>query len=166
MSRISWQEYFIEVLNAAALRASCDRGKSGAVLIRDNRLLSMGYVGAPAGIPSCDEVGHELITRYEELDNLHKNRLPLQEKDFSHHCVRTMHSEANAIINCARNGISTVGATMYCTMTPCVNCAMMIIQAGIIKVIAKNRYQKDQKTKDLFKQAKIELIVLDNNLLY
>ena len=164
--RISWQEYFIEILNASALRASCDRGKSGAILVRDNRLLSMGYVGAPSGVPSCDEVGHNLIRRYQESVDNHKNRLPLQDKDFSTHCVRTIHSELNSIINCARNGISTVGATMYCTMTPCINCALAIIQAGIVKVIAKNRYQKDFETRELFRRVGIELVILDENLLY
>lgn len=164
--RISWDQYFMEIVDATAKRASCDRGKSAAVIVKDKRVIACGYVGAPSGLPSCDEVGHEMVTRYEESAGLHKNRLPLQAQDFSHHCCRTFHGEANAIINCARNGVSTVGSTIYCTMTPCVNCAMMIIQAGIIKVIAKNRYQKDIKSRDMFAKVGVELIVLSEDLLY
>ena len=163
--RISWDEYFIACLDAAALRASCDRGKSGAILVKDNRILATGYVGAPSGLPSCDEVGHELVKRCE-MSELDFTKIGWNAKSFSTHCIRTVHAEQNAIINCARNGVSTLGAILYCTMTPCLTCAMTIIQAGIVKVITKNPYQKDSQTKNIFKQANIELIVLNNDLLY
>jgi dCMP deaminase len=172
--RISWQEYFIACLDAAALRASCDRGKSGAIIVKDNRILATGYVGAPSGLPSCDEIGHELIKKFE-MPIEHWNDWSRKDEDdasvmvpnpyFLTHCIRTIHAEQNAIINCARNGISTLSATLYCTMTPCHTCAMSIVQAGITKVVAKNRYQKDEQTKDLFYYANIELVILNNNLL-
>lgn len=172
--RISWDDYFIACLDAAALRASCDRGKSGAIIVKDNRILATGYVGAPSGIPSCDEVGHELVKRcempileFEKLDYGEINdRLPIDASSFSTHCIRTVHAEQNAIINCARNGVSTLGATIYCTMTPCTTCAMSIIQAGILNVVAKNRYQKDQYLKELFNAAGINLTILNEKELY
>ena len=164
--RISWDEYFIACLDAAALRASCDRGKSGAIIVKDNRILATGYVGAPTGLPSCDEVGHELVKRCEFRANETSKQNTFSIDAFSTHCIRTVHAEQNAIINCARNGVSTLGATLYCTMTPCLTCAMTIIQAGIVKVIAKNRYQKDEQTKKIFEQANIELVILNQDLLY
>lgn len=176
MTRISWQEYFIAILDATALRASCDRGKSAAIIVRDNRVVSCGYVGAPMGLQSCDEIGHDIVKHCEiPIHRACMNYVydePWQSKElipidkFSVHCIRTVHGEQNAIINCARNGISTLGTTLYSTMTPCVVCAKMIIQAGIVKVVAKNAYQKDRETRELFKLTNIELIVLNEELLY
>jgi dCMP deaminase len=172
--RISWQEYFLKILDATALRASCDRGKSAAIIVKDNRILATGYVGAPSGIPSCDEIGHQLIARCE-LDlqtyneTLHENEgLITKSKNlpFSLHCIRTIHAEQNAIINCARNGVSTLGSTLYCTMVPCRVCAMIIIQAGISNVIAKNKYQSDSETREMFRQANVCLKILSEKELY
>jgi dCMP deaminase len=172
--RISWNEYFLKCMDAAALRASCDRGKSACIIVKDNRILATGYVGAPSGIPSCDEVGHQMIARCElEMQTYNEmiqenEGLIIKSKNlpFSLHCIRTVHAEQNAIINCARNGISTLGATMYVTMTPCSVCARMIIQAGIKKVIARNKYQKDAESRFLLVLAGIELIILEDKELY
>jgi dCMP deaminase len=170
--RISWNEYFLKCMDAAALRASCDRGKSACIIVKDNRILATGYVGAPSGIPSCDEIGHQLVKRFEvsqqewELMEDGKAATLIPNHHFSTHCIRTVHAEQNAIINCARNGISTLGATMYVTMTPCSVCARMIIQAGIEKVIARNKYQKDSETRFLFGLAGIELTILEEKELY
>lgn len=163
--RISWDEYFIACLDAATLRASCDRGKSGAIIVKDNRILATGYVGAPSGLPSCDEVGHELVKRCEVRANETSKQNTFSIDAFSTHCIRTVHAEQNAIINCARNGVSTLGATLYCTMTPCYTCALSIIQAGITTVIAKNAYQKQNKTKDLFYEACVDLTILNEQTL-
>ena len=151
--RPSWDQYFLGMLDSVSARASCNRGKSGAILVRHHRIIGTGYVGAPIGLPSCDEVGHQMITVFENGER-------------SDHCVRTFHAELNAILSCAKEGISTVNATMYCTMVPCRMCAMAIIQAGIICVVAKNRYQKDGETRDLFKKTGVRLIVLSENVLY
>lgn len=175
MTRISWDEYFLKCMDAAALRASCDRGKSACIIVKDNRILATGYVGAPSGIPSCDEVGHELVKRCEipidkwdkalfYVEDTHEDVIP--ESRFTTHCVRTVHAEQNAILNCARNGMSTLGATMYVTMTPCKVCAMMIIQAGIEKVVARNKYQKDAQSRILFEQAGVRLSILSETELY
>jgi dCMP deaminase len=177
--RPSWQEYFLSILDATALRASCDRGKSAAVIVRDNRILATGYVGAPSGLPSCDEVGHKLVKRcelpYSTNEEIEKfkfyNSLPNRQfsrayKKFSTHCIRTVHSEINAIVNCARNGVSTLGATLYCSMTPCPVCGMAIIQAGIVEVIVKNPYQKGAKSIQMFNEVGIKYTCLNDNLLY
>lgn len=173
--RITWDEYFLKCMDAAALRASCDRGKSACIIVRDNRILATGYVGAPSGIPSCDEVGHQLIKRFEIIMEQWEEWIHANGKDasamvpatyFSTHCIRTVHAEQNAIINCARNGISTLGSTLYVTMTPCAVCARMIIQAGITKVIARNKYQKDAESRFLLGLAGIELVILEEKELY
>jgi dCMP deaminase len=174
MNRPTWDEYFLSVMDATALRASCDRGKSACVIVKDNRILATGYVGAPSGLPSCDEVEHQLIRKFEidikEFENcVYVNDdgfVLIDENKISVHCIRTVHAEQNAIVNCARAGISTLGATMYVTMTPCRVCAMIIIQAGISKVIAKNKYQKDSDTREMFKQANICLEILSEKELY
>lgn len=174
MMKPTWDEYYIKMLETVSLRASCDRGKSSAIIVRDNRILATGYVGSPSGLPSCDEVGHELVRRTE----IHEDLTPKSTKNCpdmslpeitlipSTHCIRTIHAEQNAILNCARNGVSTLESTLYCTMTPCRNCAMAIIQAGIIRVVAWNPYQKDSDTKDMFSKVGIELKVINQELLY
>jgi len=172
--RPSWQEYFLSILDATALRASCDRGKSAAVIVRDNRILATGYVGAPSGLPSCDEVGHELIKRCElpystederGLFDLNSTKY-ISNECFSTHCILSVHAEINAIINCARNGVYTLGATLYCTMQPCPACGMAIIQAGIIEVIVKNPYQKGAKSIQMFNKVGIKYTCMNDNLLY
>ncbi len=178
MTRPSWDEYFISIVDATALRASCDRGKSAAVIVKDKRVVSCGYVGAPMGLPDCDEVGHDLwvISKSPRIDSdliegQLSDKLILKDGTIIHfeisiHCLRTVHSELNAILNAARNGVSCLGATMYCTMVPCRNCAMAIIQSGIIKVVAKHPYQKQQDTIEMFKKVGIKLDIINDKELY
>lgn len=151
----NWDEYFINMLDAVAMRASCDRGRSAAILTRNNRIISTGYVGAPKGLPTCDDEGHIM-----------ENHISSNGLINSWHCVRTFHAEMNAILGCAREGVSTIGSTLYCHMLPCRNCGMAIIQAGIIKVIAKNRYHSDDETRIMFDKTNIEWVVLDNSTTY
>jgi len=112
--RPSWDEYFMEVCNAIAKRATCDRGRSGCVIARDNQILATGYVGAPAGLLHCDEVGHQLKKTVHE------------EGSITQHCVRTVHAEQNAICQSAKRGVGIAGATLYCRMTPCRTCASLL----------------------------------------
>jgi dCMP deaminase len=154
MNRPSWDEYFISILDAVAQRATCDRGKSACIITRDNRILSTGYVGSPAGFPSCSEVGHLL------------REVKYEDGSVKQHCVRTIHAEQNAIVYSARYGVSIEGANLYCTMVPCYSCAMLIIASGIKKVIAKNEYQSSKQTKEMFRLAGIELLVLNIDLCY
>ena len=148
-TRPDWDEYFIGIMDKVAARATCDRGKSGCVIAKDNRTLTTGYVGAPPGLPHCIEEGHLMKKVFHEED------------DISEHCVRTIHAEANAIIQAAKFGVSIDGATLYCKMTPCYNCAMFIVASGIKRVVAKKDYHRGQDSKDMFKEAGIEFVLLN-----
>jgi dCMP deaminase len=150
--RPSWDEYFFEVMNAVAKRATCDRGRSGCVIARDNILLSTGYVGAPTGSPDCDTVGHLM----KEVLN--------DDGTSSKHCMRTAHAEANAICQAAKNGVAIKGATLYCKMTPCRNCAMMIANSGIKKVMAQMDYHGSsaEESKEILKNAGVELVLMSD----
>ncbi|MBE0531216.1 MAG: cytidine/deoxycytidylate deaminase family protein [Rhodospirillales bacterium] len=152
MTRPSWDEYFIEMTDTVAKRATCDRGRSGSVIVRENRILTTGYVGSPPGLPHCDEVGH-LMKQVMDEDGKVRS-----------HCMRTIHAEQNAICQAARHGISLAGATLYCTMEPCRVCAMLIISVGIRRVVAKRRYHAAQETREMFAQAGIQLDVIEDVL--
>lgn len=150
--RPSWDEYFLEVREAVAKRATCDRGRSGCVIAKDKQVLSTGYVGAPAGLPHCDEVGHLF------KDTVH------EDGHVSKHCVRTAHAEMNAITNAAKRGVSIDGGTVYCSMTPCRNCAMAIINAGIKRVVCLKMYQEGKESVDMLKQAGVQLDIIDESV--
>ena len=150
--RPSWDEYFIEVMEAIAKRATCDRGRSGCVIAKDNCILATGYVGSPIGLPHCDEVGH-LIKKTTHEDG-----------HITEHCVRTVHAEINAICQAARNGTAIEGATLYCRMTPCRNCCMAIINSGIKRVVAQRHYQAGDESIEMFKQAGIIFDLLDKEV--
>jgi dCMP deaminase len=152
MARPSWDRYFLDLCKAVAQRATCDRGRSGCVIVKSKRIMTTGYVGSPAGLPHCDEVGHDMRRVFDDAGNV------------TQHCVRTLHAEQNAIIQAARFGISLDGATLYCKMTPCRICAMMIINAGIKRVVCEKRYHADKDTFGLFQKAGIELTVMNNEV--
>jgi dCMP deaminase len=115
--------------------------------------MTTGYVGAPAGLPHCDQEGHDMrkVIGYDDK--------------ITHHCVRTLHAEQNAIIQAARFGIPLEGATLYCKMTPCRTCAMMIINAGIKRVVCEKRYHADEDTIKMFEQAKVKLLIINNEVM-
>lgn len=146
--RPSWDEYFMEIAKTVALRATCDRGKSGCVIAKDKRILVTGYVGSPIGIPHCDEVGHQMKTMIHE------------DGSQTQHCVRTTHAEQNAICQAAKLGVSIDGATIYCKMTPCSTCSKLIINSGIKRVVAEKDYHAVGDSKDLLKNAGITLEIL------
>ncbi len=151
--RPTWNEYFLDLLEPLGRRGTCDRGRSGAVIVsKNNTILATGYVGSPPGQPHCDEVGHIMITVIDE------------EKNQSQHCVRTLHAEENAILQCAKDGIKLEGATIYCKMVPCYNCAMRIVRVGVKRVVAQKRYHADKLSLELFKRADVKMIVVDNTL--
>src|SRR3989344_6936165 len=89
-NRPSWDEYFINIANEVSKRATCDRGKSGCVIVKDKHILTTGYVGSPAGLPHCDEVGHLFKTTTHENGKI------------TQHCMRTTHAEQNAICQSAK----------------------------------------------------------------
>jgi dCMP deaminase len=144
--RPSWDEYFMEVVRAISKRATCDRGRSGCVIAKNHQILVTGYVGSPLGFPHCDEVGHQMKKTIHE------------DGTVTQHCVRTVHAEQNAICQAARQGISIDGATLYCKMTPCRVCAMLIINCGVKRVYCEKRYHAGVESEEMFKQAKVELV--------
>jgi len=147
--RPTWDEYFTKISEVVGERATCDRGRSGCVIVKDKRILVTGYVGAPAGVAHCDESGHEMHTVIHE-DNTQ-----------SKHCIRTTHAEQNAIANAARGGVSVNGGTLYCHMTPCYTCAKILINSGIVRVVAAKDYHASKRSKEVFKEANIKLNILN-----
>ena len=143
--RSSWDDYFIEVAHAISKRATCDRGRSGCVIAKDKQLVVSGYVGSPPRFPHCDEVGHQIKEVIHE------------DGSKSKHCVRTVHAEQNAICQAAKNGVSINGATLYCRMTPCRTCAMLIISSGIERIVCESRYHQGSESERMFEDAGIEV---------
>ncbi len=143
--RPSWDDYFLEIADTVAKRATCNRGRSGCVIARGKQILVTGYVGSPARLPHCDEVGHQF------------RKLIHEDGSITQHCVRTVHAEQNAICQAAKLGIAIEGATLYCRMTPCRTCAMLIINCGIVRVVCEKRYHAGGDAEELFAQAGIEL---------
>lgn len=152
MKRPSWDKYFMGFVDAAAKRATCDRGRSGAIIVKDNKILTTGYVGSPSGLPHCDEVGHFMIKIIDPNGNE------------SQHCDRTLHAEENAILQAAEFGIIIKGATLYCSMVPCARCAMRIIRVGLKRVVAKKRYHQDERTLRMFLQSGVKLDALSDQV--
>lgn len=150
--RPDWDTYFMNICEAVAVRGSCDRGRTGCVIVRDNHILSTGYVGAPCGLPSCDEVGHEM------------HKVIHADESVTEHCIRTAHAEQNAIVQAARVGVSLLGSTMYMKMAPCYACAKMIVNVGAKRIVAKKDYQASKRSKEIFEKAGIELVILDNEI--
>jgi dCMP deaminase len=151
-TRPNWDNYFLQMLPAIAARATCDRGRSGCVITKDNRILSTGYVGAPPGMGHCDQDGHLM---WKTIDD---------QGVESEHCVRTVHAEANAIYQSAKFGLSLQGATLYCKMEPCYNCAMAILSVGIKRVVCQKHYHKAERTREYFAKAGVELVVIEETL--
>jgi len=150
--RPSWDEYFLKIMNEVSSRATCDRGRSGCVIVRDKHILATGYVGSPSGLSHCDEVGHMI------------RDVIYEDGRKSKHCVRTIHAEQNAICQAAKLGISLNGATLYCKMEPCFTCAKMIINVGIKRVVAEKRYHAGKDTREIFEKAGVKLEVINDEV--
>ena len=144
--RPSWDDYFLNLADTVSERATCDRGRSGCVIVKDKQILVTGYVGSPKGLPHCDDVGHLFRKTIHE------------DGSVTQHCVRTVHAEQNAICQAARRGIAVDGSTLYCRMTPCRTCAMLIINCGIVRVVCERRYHDGAESEAMFKQVGIELV--------
>lgn len=151
-ARPSWDEYFNNISEIVGTRATCNRGKSGCVIVRDRRILVTGYVGSPVGMPHCDEYDHEL------------HKVINEDGKESVHCIRTVHAEQNAIAQAAKMGIAINESTLYCHMTPCYICAKILVNSGIRRVVANKDYHASKKSKELFDRANIELVILNNEI--
>ncbi|MBM4429431.1 MAG: cytidine deaminase [Chloroflexi bacterium] len=146
LNRPSWDEYFVQITRQVATRSTCVRRQVGAVVVKNKRILSTGYNGAPSGFPHCQETG----CLREQLG------IPSGERQ---EICRGLHAEQNAIIQAALHGVSVAGADMYITHQPCITCAKMIINAGIAKVACLNSYP-DPLARSFLEQAGIELVHL------
>lgn len=143
--RPSWDEYFLKLADTVASRATCDRGRSGCVIVKDRQILVTGYVGSPRGLAHCDDVGHLMKKTVHE------------DGKITQHCVRTVHAEQNAITQAARRGIALDKSTLYCRMTPCRTCAMLIINCGIERVVCERKYHAGAESEAMFKEAGVLL---------
>lgn len=142
--RPSWQLYFMDMAFLVAKRATCLRRSVGAVLVRNNQIISTGYNGAPKGVLHCEETG---CLR-------EKMRVPSGER---HELCRGVHAEQNAIIQAAVNGTSLHGAILYCTHQPCVICSKMLINAEISQIYVAETYP-DELAQEMLSMAGVELI--------
>ena len=143
--RPSWDKYFLEIMQTVSKRGTCDRGHASCVFVKNKQILVTGYAGSPVGFPHCDEIGHQL------------KKIIHEDGTITEHCVRTVHAEQNAICQAAKRGVSLEGSTVYVNMTPCRTCAMLLINTGIKRVIAQNKYHAGAESEAMFKIAKIKL---------
>ncbi len=150
--RPSWDEYFMKIVKIVGARGTCDRGRSGCIIVKNKRIISTGYVGSPVGLPHCDDVGHEIHT------------VTHADGSQTQHCIRTTHAEQNAICQAARFGAPLEGATIYTKMTPCYVCAKMIISTGIKRVVCETDYQVGSRSKEIFSEAGIQFNLLKKEM--
>ena len=141
--RPSLDDYFMEIARVVAKRSTCLRQKVGAIIVRDKRILTTGYNGAPSNLPHCLEIG----CLREELN------VPSGER---HELCRAVHAEQNAIIQAALHGVNIAGATLYTTHQPCIMCAKMLINAKIRKVVYGKKYNDDRGL-EFLKEAGVEV---------
>jgi dCMP deaminase len=136
VKRADWDDYFMSIAQVVATRSTCPRKYVGAVLVRNRTILSTGYNGSIRGMPHCSDVGH------------------MMEEG---HCVATIHAEANAIIQAARNGVMIEGATNYVTASPCWSCFKQLANAGITR-ICYGEFYRDERIFDIAKKIGLELV--------
>jgi dCMP deaminase len=143
----NWDEYFMKIADVVASAATCDRKHVGAVIVVNKTVVSTGYNGAPRGMPHCDQVGHEL-----------------KDMGGRQSCVRTVHGEANALVQAARTGAKVEGGTLYTTASPCYDCLKLIINAGIVRIVCKefyaSRYGMSEEMEQFAKTSGIVMIFL------
>lgn len=139
MSRVDWDEYFMNIAATVATRSTCPRKHVGCVIVRDKTILSTGYNGSVRGLPHCDEVGHMMEDG---------------------HCVRTIHAEINAIIQAAKNGTRVEGAALYVTASPCWSCFKATCNAGVKRIVFGEFY-RDERIFEVSQTLGIELVHLD-----
>lgn len=144
MKRPGWDDYFLQLADLVATRSTCLRRRVGAVLVRNERIISTGYNGAPRGLKHCLETG--CLREERQIPSGHRYEL-----------CRGVHAEQNAIINAAYYGIATQDSVIYCTNQPCIICARMIINAGIVKVVHRGNFE-DALALELMEEAGIAIL--------
>ena len=147
LTRPDFDEYILKIASVVAERSTCRRHHMGAVAVRDKHILTTGYNGAPAGQEDCLELG------------CIRDEMNIASGEKQETC-RAIHAEQNVIIQAALHGISLEGSTIYCTHTPCVLCAKMLVNARIKRFVSFRKYSDDRFI-DLFKEAGIEIDIRD-----
>ncbi|MDT8861431.1 ComE operon protein 2 [Alkalihalobacillus sp. MEB130] len=140
MQRISWDQYFMAQSHLLALRSTCTRLMVGATIVREKRIIAGGYNGSVTGGAHCIDDGCYVV------DN---------------HCIRTIHAEVNALLQCAKFGVPTEGSEIYVTHFPCVHCSKAIIQAGVRSVYYAKDYKNHPYAKEMFREAGIEVVQVE-----
>ena len=144
-TRPSWDEYFMKIAMLVSERSTCLRHHVGAIIVKNRRVITTGYNGAAAGVRDCLELG------------CLRNELGIKSGE-RHEICRAIHAEQNAIIQAAKHGQDIEGATIYCTHSPCIICAKMVVNAGIKKFITYGNYPDIGGVKDLLDEAGVELV--------
>jgi len=139
-ARVGWDVYFMNIARQVGTRSTCDRKHVGAVIVRDRTILSTGYNGSIRGSVHCDDAGH------------------LMENG---HCVRTVHAEANAIAQAARNGVRIEDSEIYITASPCWSCFRLLANSGVRR-IHYGEFYRDTRIHDFAEEVGIELIDLSD----
>jgi len=137
LDRISWDQYFMAQSQLLALRSTCTRLMVGATIVRDKRIIAGGYNGSVSGSVHCVDEGCYVIDG---------------------HCVRTVHAEANALLQCAKFGVATEGADIYVTHFPCLQCCKQLIQSGIRTVYYAEDYRNHPYAIELFNEVGVETV--------
>lgn len=143
MARPSWDEYFMTIAREVAGRSTCLRRATGAVLVKDKRILATGYNGVPKGLEHCDVVGCV------------RDRMGVPSGS-RHELCRGIHAEQNAVIQAAKHGIAIDGSTAYCTHQPCVLCAKILVNAGVVDIVFAEAYP-DALSEELLRESGIEV---------
>lgn len=151
--RISRDQMFTQICQTVAQRSTCLRSQVGAVIVKDGRVVSIGYNGPVAGAPACGDLPE--IEDFPTLgDFLGYRESHLSTLCMGPNCTRSCHAETNAIAFAARSGVAVEGCTLYCTMSPCINCAKVIVNSGIREVKYLEEY-RDTSGVDLLLKAGI-----------
>lgn len=147
--RPSWDEYFMSVACLVSTRSTCLRRSVGAIIVKDKHILTTGHCGAPRGMSHCDEEGVGCLREKLQVPRGMRQEL-----------CRGVHAEQNAIIQAALHGVSTQGGTIYVTCQPCITCAKMIINAGIVRVVYGSVYP-DELAMGMLEEAGVEFELQD-----
>lgn len=161
MTRPTRDESLMSVAKVFESRASCSRNHVGCVIAKDGRILSTGYNGAPAGMPHCDH-GYAVSMSRKEMTSpigLRMSPVPLLSEGPGRGCRIAIHAEANALAFAARHGLSVEGAELFTTLSPCYECAKLIIAAGLVRVVFDRGY-RDPAGTDLLQQAGLQIEVI------
>ena len=134
--RIGRDELYMEIVKLVAQRSTCLRKQVGAILVKEGRIITTAYNGPPSGFPHCDE-----------------------SSCLGTGCERSIHAEMNAIAFAAKHGVSIEGSTLYCTMSPCINCAKVILNSGIVRVVYFEEYRLIEGL-ELLKKGRIQTLAI------